>query len=409
MTQTENSARFMYRQMRVCDLRPRTHRSESEAMRTPSCPVMNVDGIDCRPTRRFWNSLHARFGLSPSIYKLYDHMDVFNRIAERYKKHDIRVTIERTGGSGAQLLAVSNPENAIIRYDQLQDIMAPLGVTNLQYSNGIVTTNHTPKQNSEPFAIGPDQFCNKFSVDTPIDGYGSPATYVSLMRLVCTNGMIGYSPAFRSEINIGSRKDMPTFAIERAIQNFNSDEGFADIRARIGSAMNSWASIREARALEKVIYGLHSGNDFRTDAGKTSQYMGSDGVWRYTQSKAQKSFDAMIGNLRDFYRISNLDTLSPKKLRSLPCNCRVMDMINFASELGTHHCSDAGNRKLQAWIGETIGQEYDLEGTGTEFPEFNTFFLERYREQRTAQIEEKDAELRKAVKEVREREAQLAD
>ena len=39
------------------------------------------------------------------------------------------------------------------------------------------------------------------------------------------------------------------------------------------------------------------------------------------------------------YGLANLDTLSPKRQRTLPVDCKVYDLLNFATEIATHHAS----------------------------------------------------------------------
>ncbi len=72
-----------------------------------------------------------------------------------------------------------------------------------------------------------------------------------------------------------------------------------------------------------------------------------------------------------------LDALSAKRQRALPVNCRVYDLLNFASELATHHTSGSASRVVQAWIGTLISREYDLEESCDAFCDFRDFFLDR--------------------------------
>ena len=51
------------------------------------------------------------------------------------------------------------------------------------------------------------------------------------------------------------------------------------------------------------------------------------------------------------------------------------DLLNFASELGTHHATPTGNRLVQAYIGDLISSEYDLEGTVDQFGDWRDFFI----------------------------------
>jgi hypothetical protein len=67
--------------------------------------------------------------------------------------------------------------------------------------------------------------------------------------------------------------------------------------------------------------------------------------------------------------------LSTKKQRVLPAACKVYDVLNFMSELATHHANFVGARRLQAMIGELVGAEYDLEGTAEKYSDFRDFFI----------------------------------
>jgi hypothetical protein len=83
----------------------------------------------------------------------------------------------------------------------------------------------------------------------------------------------------------------------------------------------------------------------------------------------------MTGDLSNIYGMANLNTLSVKRQRTLPAACRVYDLLNFASETATHHANDDGNRQVQAYIGDLISGEYDLEGTVDRFGDWRDFFI----------------------------------
>ena len=44
--------------------------------------------------------------------------------------------------------------------------------------------------------------------------------------------------------------------------------------------------------------------------------------------------------------------------------------MNFASEVATHVAEPAESRHLQSWIGSTLAEEFDLEGTAEHAKEF---------------------------------------
>src|SRR5439155_8882106 len=115
---------------------------------------------------------------------------------------------------------------------------------------GILTSTHVPRSGEHAFRIGPDQFQNRFIMEVPVDGFGQPRIFLSLLREVCTNGAVGYSRAFRSDVRVG---DDAGHTLERAMAQFDHDEGFAALRQRFASAQDSWASLHETIRLQKVL------------------------------------------------------------------------------------------------------------------------------------------------------------
>jgi hypothetical protein len=57
----------------------------------------------------------------------------------------------------------------------------------------------------------------------------------------------------------------------------------------------------------------------------------------------------------------------------------VYDLINFASEVSTHHAMPLAASKISAWIGTTIVDEFDLEGSAKEVNDFEALFLDQPR------------------------------
>ncbi|MFN9972043.1 MAG: hypothetical protein ACK58T_19365, partial [Phycisphaerae bacterium] len=77
------------------------------------------------------------------------------------------------------------------------------------------------------------------------------------------------------------------------------------------------------------------------------------------------------------YGLANADNLSVKRQRTLPVRCRVYDLLNFVSEVATHHADEHGARASQALLGTLISGEYDLENSCDSFCDFRDFFMDR--------------------------------
>jgi hypothetical protein len=102
---------------------------------------------------------------------------------------------------------------------------------------------------------------------------------------------------------------------------------------------------------------------------------GADGSESASASPILTVYDRLMGDLTGVYGMANLDGLSAKRQRTLPAGCKVYELLNFASEVGTHHATEAGNRLIQGFIGELISSEYDLEGTANDVADWRDFFI----------------------------------
>jgi hypothetical protein len=331
-----------------------------------------LNGEAVQPTNRFWNSLHLRFGFTSNIFRYFNHQEVFQRISEVAPNDRIRWCLERDNAGSNRLLAVTNPSAAVMPHDDLVDLLGRYETAEMHYSDGILRSRHTPRMGG-PFQVAGDGFENKFVLDTPIDGFGRPAVYLSLLRLVCSNGAVGYSPAFRSELSVGKGEDGVVFALTRVLDGFNNEDGFAALRQRFESATRSWASVHEVNRLYRVLARLHHRGEIKGRSAVPA--LGEDGGAECSRSPLFHAFHQMTGDLTRIYGLANLDALSAKRQRTLPAACRVYDVLNFASEVATHHTTEMGNRFVQAIIGDLISGEYDLEGTVDQFSDWRDFFV----------------------------------
>lgn len=314
---------------------------------------VEVAGRSVTPTRRFWKSLFMRFGIGDSVFRYFDHAEVFERINQKCADDRVRYCIASDEQGNGRLLAVTNPKRPVITYGEVHDLVSRFDGRDVIYNDGIVTSTHTPRGGQRPFDIGGDRFEHRFMMETPVDGFSQPKIYLSFLRQVCSNGAIGYGRAFRSDVSLG--KDIG-HCIARALDSYDNDEGYAALRQRFASAQTSWASVRECRGLTKLL----------EKAGMTS---GGD------KEHLRRDFRRMSGNLNELYGLANLDALSQKRQRVLPSRCKVYDLLNFASEVATHHSQPAAARGLQAYIGTMISDEYDMEGTASGGDEFADLFV----------------------------------
>jgi len=368
---------FDYKYLPISDLQVETTEDQKTGKQKVKSVLVHDEPLQA--TDRFWISLFARYGFNRAFFRYFDHAEVFERISAKESQDRMRVCIERDDKTGNKLLGVSNPTKPIVPHNELIDLLNRYEGDSISYSNGIVESTHKPRVGNN-FDVAGDMFSHRFVMSTPIDGYGQPNLYLSLLRLICTNGMIGYSRAFRSTLALGKGNDDVTHNITRALDGFNNDEGFAVMRQRMEAATQSWASVYETTSLYKLLTKLHHGRQLNVDdptlraTPVAHGYLTSDGG-DPTGSPIIKSFHGMTGDTSRLYGLANLDSLSMKRQRTLPVRCTVYDALNFATEVATHYAKPEGSRQLNAWVGGLISNEFDMEGTKDKFGDFADFHI----------------------------------
>ena len=315
--------------------------------------LVDIDGEHCRVTDRFWKSVFSRYRFGASTFRYFHPEEVFQRICEVSRHDRLRVMLERRGKEPAAALGVSRLDQPVVPLGAIRDLAAAHGAAEIDYATGRVTCVFTPRSGERTLAIGPDEFTNRFELEVPIDGFGNARIHVALLRLLCQNGLVAYNRAFCSELPAG--KD-PLHSIERAVDCFDHADGYSAIRERFLSAQTSWASVREARGLQRKI-------------GKLG------GLPPGRRVALLEDFDRLTGRIQQFYGLTNVDTLPVRRQRILPVKCRVYDLLNFAGEVATHAAGPEDARTLQGWLGGTLAEEFDLEGTAESVGEFGDLFL----------------------------------
>ena len=218
---------FEYKTAKISDLRVADRKEETG--RTVVDSIL-VNDEPLNPSNRFWTSLYARFGFNKSFFKYFGHEEVFNRISEVESNKSLRICVERDGENNGRLLAVSNPSKPVVRYEDLIGQLENYDSQDVTYVNGIVQSTHSPRVGGNDFDVAGDQFSNRFVMETPVDGYGQPNIYLSLLRQICSNGMVGYARAFRSSLSLGAGDDNP------GVCNFKSPRRFRKRRRIRGFA-----------------------------------------------------------------------------------------------------------------------------------------------------------------------------
>lgn len=329
-------------------------------------------------TPRFLKSLAARFHVGEAFFKYFQPDEVFERLQQVHPRTRVRLTVDRN-----RALAMSNPTKGIVHPEDLVRLLHDQEgrVTKVEYHRGVVTSTH--EMDDAPWSVGGDAFKQTFTMETPIDGLGLPSVYLSLIRQICTNGMVGYAPAFRTTISIGKDDgDNPILPLSRAMECFSNDEGFDALRQRLETSLNSEASVYEVRMLAKAIH---------TDlAGRRSDILRSADVFT--------ALTDLTGDVALKYAVATEEAISRKKQSQLAMDCTVYDLLNFATEVTSHYGDllTTGATKTIAWVGQCLADAggYDLENSlDTATPDWADIEseCERLRQERRWNLKEREA------------------
>lgn len=321
-----------------------------------------LDGAPVIASGRFWKSLFRWAGINDKVLRLFTADEVFTRIEERQGGRRLRLTVERTADGDSRLLAAVPHRTAIISASRAIEILHAHGAEGLTYSDGIITSRHVPAANPGGFHVGPDKFAPRFSARIPLDGFGDPKLFVAMLRLACANGVIGMTRAFASTVRLGRS---PAHALDRALGSYANADGFSAVRRRLEGAQSSWASVAEVMMLERVLSSISWG--------------GGDAV-----GHRRAAFDRMTGDFGSMYGVASFTAISARQRTLLPTRARAYQLINFATEMATHHAPPAAATRLQAWFGSYISRDFDLEGTAQEDAEFDALLIPALRAPRRA-------------------------
>jgi len=280
--------------------------------------------------------------------------------------------VDEAGNRQNHLLGMTNPDRPIVEYDRLMNILdREQGAISADYSNGCVFSKHELGHEFGMLDISGEKYRPMLCLKTPIDGWGLPSIYLELLRMVCANGMVAMSRAFKSDIQLGRDSRDSDEAIVRTLQSFSNDEGFAAFRERVEKAERSWASISEVKSLERIIHKIYP----------TTGTTGLNGkIVRTPKEERAKvvrdKFNEMTGSMIEIYGLAQLESLSERKSQTLPTKATVNDLINFSTEVATHQTRSVSARySLQMWFGNMICREFDLENSRDQIKDFADFFF----------------------------------
>ena len=297
--------------------------------------TLNVSG-------RFMESLWRCFRIGPVFFRYYAPQEVFSRIQEVHPRSRVRLVID-----GNTALGMSDPQRPVVGPAELCRVLKAQGdrLVSARYEGGVVISVHSLDE--ADWRLGRDVFRHTCTFETPLDGLGLPSVYLSLIRQVCANGVIGYARVFRTEVSLGRRvSDGAAGPLARAMDCYSNEEGCAALRQRLQSARRSEASVHEVRTFSRALARA------------------VDPRRRKDLEPVCQRLSRLTGDLSLKYGVAGEDAVSSRRQRMLPMDCTVYDLITAATEITTHHADKLSEPyRLHAWVGGTLADEYDLEGS----------------------------------------------
>jgi hypothetical protein len=318
--------------------------------------AIEFDGSLYAPTQRFWTSFCAKVGVGTNVFNLFEHGEVLNRVVERNKfsaTGNVRI-IEDC--QNKRLLAITDPTKPVINWRGILGLINRKGGYSVSYSDGIITSMHC-LSNDLDVKVGSEDHKQRISVHTPIDGYGSPAIYLALMREVCKNGMIAMGKAFKTSIKIG-KKDTSSdieYSMERTYDSFSNDEGYDALIRRLDTARGSALSVREYEHARRILSCFTPAKDKNGEDLKCSPEL--------------NTFKDLAGSLHQKYGLSHLQQMTDKQMALLETDMTVYEAINFMTEVATHRLDPHNakhvglSKRIHGWVGTLVSNSYDLENT----------------------------------------------
>lgn len=312
---------------------------------------------------RFWESFCALHFVGMNIFEYFDHAEVFERITTVKGGGNVRVSIERTKDQTetGTLLSCTNPGKPILRVNEIVDLIDRYNGEHQRYGTGIIQVSF-PAAHPVTFDVAGDDFTTRFVLQMPIDGYGLPSAYLELRRERSSGSIVGMTKAFKTQFQLGKDDNNLYPVLDRAMRTFNNEEGYHAFKKRLEAAAQSWASFHEAGTLHAIL----------------SQVLTADGMDLPERLDILKKYNETTGNPLSYYGVTGANELSTRRAKSIPVNATVYDLINFATEVSTHHLRKREqHQRMMSWVGEKLADEYDLEGTVKTNPEFKDFFLDK--------------------------------
>ena len=330
----------------------------------PITPRQMVEALDCDETKikslvidnsayklsdRFYKTLAGELGIPYGVFGFFTPLEVMERAAAKVPDLQLRVTVDT---EGRQALGLTQNKGLPMPINYIENVLHnDKRLTDVEYSDGVLSAM---LDLDDPWDVPNDStYGMRVRCRVPVDGVGMPDMSRATWRQVCSNGAVAETSLFRTKMEI---KDNSGEHFRRLLASFSNPSGVEMLQERMCNAAETKASVGEVVLLEGLIR--------RSVANARNQML------------LRERLNDVADNPCVRYGVTDLANIGQKKRPLLPVGCSVADLLNFASELGTHH-SDLlkSDSTLQSFSGTLLSKGFDLEGLYPHTARTSSFYL----------------------------------
>ena len=308
-----------------------------------------LGGKSYRPTERFYKSMASELGIPFATFGFFTPLEVMTRAAEKEPDLPLRMTIDTdaetvlgvTPNKGLPM-PIRFIENVVHDDKRLQEV---------SYEDGVFSATLDLNEKWEVPNDGSYHIHVRCRV--PVDGVGSPDMSLATWRQICSNGAVAEAPVFRTRMEI---KDNSGEHFRRLLASFSNPSGVEILQEKMCDAASTKASVGEVVMLENLIK--------RSVRNARNQMLLRERLYLLAEDPCVR------------YGVTDLSNIGEKKRTLLPVGCSVADLLNFASEVTTHHASILCEvPPIRGFSGTILSRDYDLKDLYPHTKKTSAFYL----------------------------------
>ena len=298
---------------------------------------------------RFYKTLAAELGIPFGVFGFFTPLEVMTRAAEKEPDLALRVTVDTERNQALGLtqdkglpMPVKFIEGVLHEDRRLQEV---------EYGNGMLSAM---LDLDDPWDVPNDSTYHvRVRCRVPVDGVGMPDMSLATWRQICSNGAVAEAPLFRTKMEI---KDNSGEHFRRLLASFSNPAGVEMLQERMCTAAGTKASVGEVVLLDGLIR--------RSVANTRNQML------------LRERLNEIADNPCVRYGVTDLTNIGQKKRPLLPVGCSVADLLNFASELASHHAELLKPEStLHSFAGTVLSKDFDLEDLYPNAVRTSNFYL----------------------------------